>query len=176
MSTRNTGSTIAHYHQSGLTLIELLVAISMAFILACAALHSWTNLIPRYQIQGAAATFHSLIRQARAEAITDGNRMICDGQRGCGEFRTTRKVWMGHDRNGDGQLDTAEILEYYQLPGKTRLVWKRFKGSALTFHNRGISHFQNGSFYLCNDVAARRIVMNWIGRPRVEAAKPEDCN
>jgi len=155
--------------QQGFTLIELLVSLSVAGILVACASHAWNDLLPRYQVRSATMTLHSLIRQARAGAISDGNRMLCDGQ-------TTQKVWMGFDQNNDGTLSASEIIEHYQLPGATRLVWKRFKGDALVFHNRGNSHFQNGSFYLCNHVAARRIVMNWIGRPRVETAKPEDCS
>lgn len=165
-----------YQQQQGFTLLELLVGLSVAGIILVCVSHAWSDLLPRYQVRTATMTLHSLIRQARAGAITDGNRMLCDGQTGCSKFEKTQKVWMGFDQNDDGALSASEIIEHYRLPGATRLVWKRFKGDALVFHNRGNSHFQNGSFYLCNNVAARRIVMNWIGRPRVETAKPEDCN
>lgn len=165
-----------YQQQQGFTLLELLVGLSVAGILLVCVSHAWNDLLPRYQVRTATMTLHSLIRQARAGAITDGNRMLCDGQTGCSKFEKTQKVWMGFDQNDDGALSASEIIEHYRLPGATRLVWKRFKGDALVFHNRGNSHFQNGSFYLCNHVAARRIIMNWIGRPRVETAKPEDCD
>ena len=168
-----------HYQrpqQYGLTLIEILTSITIIGVLSVCASYAWNDIIPRYQVRTATMTLHSLIRQARAGAITDGNRMICDGQNGCNKFEETQQVWMGFDRNNGGNLNASEIIEHYQLPGQTRLIWKRFKGNALVFHNKGNSHFQNGSFYLCNPVAARRITMNWIGRPRVETAKPEDCD
>lgn len=82
---------------------------------------------------------------------------------------------MGKDSNQNGQLDAGEIIETLQLPGNTTLDWKRFNGNSLTFYHSGISHFQNGSFYICNKRAGRKIVMNWIGRTRIETLPSNRC-
>lgn len=163
------------FRQQGFTLLEMIICLSTVVIILSIGMHAWQDMIPRYQIRTAAANIHNLIQKARSDAISDGNQMICDGQRGCSSFGKTRLLWMGHDRNQDGKLSASEIKEYYQLPTGANLVWKRFRGNHLKFYNRGISRFQNGSFYICNHKAARRIVMNWIGRSRVETAAPDDC-
>jgi type IV fimbrial biogenesis protein FimT len=112
----------------------------------------------------------------RADAMGTGDRLLCDGNSDCSTFGRTRSLVMGHDRNGDQRLSKMEVLRKLQLTGKVILVWKRFRGTFLGYEANGNSRFQNGSFYICNDVAARRIVMNWIGRPRIEAATPGDCD
>ena len=166
---------LRRFHQ-GFTLAELMITLAVAAIALGGASHAFNDMLPRYRVSSAAAMMHGLIRKARADAISHGNQMICDGLHGCGHFGSTRLIWVGYDKNGDNQLSDTEIREHYQLPSGTQLVWRRFKGNALKFHNRGNAHFQNGSFYICNKIAARRIVMNWIGRPRVEDANPDDCD
>jgi type IV fimbrial biogenesis protein FimT len=162
--------------ERGFTLIELIVALTVAAILSLMTHHIATETLPRYQVHAATNLLLGLIQEARAGAMTEGNRFICDSNHGCGKFEETRKLLLGHDQNGDGELQDQEVIQQYRLPGNTRLIWRRFQGNALVFHGSGNAHFQNGSFYICNDVSARRIVMNWIGRTRVEKANTDNCN
>ena len=161
--------------ERGLTLVELLAATTLLLIILSSTHHAFSRFIPLMQVKSAAAEVHSVIRRARLDAMNKGNTWLCDGNHRCEKFTATQHLIMATDRNGDGEIHTSEISEHYHMPGDTVLVWKRFRGKALVFHNRGIAHFQNGSFYICNEVAARRIVMNWVGRPRVEPASPDDC-
>ncbi|MZR61363.1 GspH/FimT family protein [Alcanivorax sp. DP30] len=161
--------------QKGFTLIDLMLMTLLLAMLSAIASHTWSSVISRYRVTTATSNIHALLRSARANAISEGSQMICDGDHGCSRFEITRTLWAGHDQNGDGKLSRSEISEHYSLPEGVTLTWKRFRGNALIFGNRGITHFQNGSLYICNKITARRIVMNWIGRPRVETADPEDC-
>ena len=59
-----------YQQQQGFTLLELLVGLSVAGILLVCVSHSWNDLLPRYQVRTATMTLHSLIRQARAGAVS----------------------------------------------------------------------------------------------------------
>ena len=161
--------------QGGFTLVELVVALILVTTLSMVAQQGWQKIIPRYRVKVATADMHALIRKARADALSQGQQLLCDGERGCSRFETTGEIHVGHDRNQDGLLSDTEITEVYRLPKGVTVTWKRFRGNALKFGHRGIAHFQNGSFYVCSSNSAKRIVMNWIGRPRIEAATLEDC-
>lgn len=160
----------------GFTLIEMLTATILLLVLLTLSHSVITQLVPRYQVISAAYTINNLILKARAEAMSShSQRMVCSGNSGCLKFDTSQRLITGEDSNGNQDLEEQEIVEEYQLPGNTRLHWKRFRGDALVFNRYGISHFQNGSFYICNDRAAKRLVMNWIGRTRLETVPVSDC-
>lgn len=161
--------------KGGFTLIELMISLVLLSIFSVIAQQAWNTIIPRYRVKVATADIHSLIRKARADALSQGQQLLCDGERGCSRFETTGIIHVGHDRDRDGQLSETELTEAYRLPDGVTVTWKRFRGNALMFGHRGIAHFQNGSFYVCSTHSAKRIVMNWIGRPRIETATLEDC-
>lgn len=160
----------------GFTLLEALVSAAILAIFATITHTLFTDFIPRYQVISSAYSVHNLILKARAGALSDrSQRMICAGNTGCSTFNQTDSLIMGRDDNQNGQLETGEVIESLNFPGNTTLEWKRFNGNSLVFHSSGISHFQNGSFYICNKHAGRKIVMNWIGRTRIEALPGNLC-
>ncbi|MFT4998163.1 MAG: type II secretion system protein H [Chitinophagales bacterium] len=60
----------ATYKQSGFTLVELLVVISIAAILATIAAPSFVDMAKNSRVNGAAREFQSIVQLARTEAIT----------------------------------------------------------------------------------------------------------
>ncbi|MCG8415805.1 MAG: GspH/FimT family pseudopilin [Pseudomonadales bacterium] len=160
----------------GFTLMEALIAVMISVILMMLSHTIVTQLVPKYQVITAAHAINNFMLAARAGAMSSHNhRMLCSGDSGCKKFTPSRSLIVGMDANDNNELEKHEILGEYKLPGDTRLHWKRFRGNALVFNRYGISHFQNGSFYICNETAARRLVMNWIGRTRLETVPVSDC-
>ena len=160
----------------GFTLLEALVTATILATFAAFTHTLLTDFIPRYQVISSAYDVHNLILKARAGALSDrSQRIICAGDTGCSTFNQTDSLIMGRDDNQNGELETGEVIDSLNFPGNTTLEWKRFNGNSLVFHSSGISHFQNGSFYICNTRAGRKVVMNWIGRTRIETLPTNTC-
>ncbi|MCP4996559.1 MAG: prepilin-type N-terminal cleavage/methylation domain-containing protein [Gammaproteobacteria bacterium] len=164
---------MTNYEKTGFTVLECLAALSILTILAMIAHNIGAPMIREHRVIAATNSVAGLIREARANAITDGNRLICDGERGCSSFKRTRLLIEGRDKNQNSALEDHEIQHYLQLPNNTWLEWKRFRGKHLVYSNRGVTRFQNGHFLICNGSSGRKIIMNWIGRTRIEKAGSE---
>tara|TARA_Y100001934_G_scaffold282977_1_gene399664 strand:+ start:6033 stop:6530 length:498 start_codon:yes stop_codon:yes gene_type:complete len=160
---------------TGFTLLECLTSLTILSILAMAAYKIGIPLIQEHRVLAATHSVAGLIREARANAITDGNRLICDGTHGCSSFKRTSLLIEGRDSNHNNSLERNEIRHYLQLPSDTWLEWRRFRGSYLSYRRGGVTRFQNGHFLICNGDKGRKIVMNWIGRTRIEKAGAKDC-
>ncbi|PHS56663.1 MAG: hypothetical protein COB00_19890 [Alcanivorax sp.] len=156
--------------KTGFTLLECLTALIILSLLAMTANIITPAFIQEYRVIAATNSVAGLIREARANAITDGNRLICDGERGCSSFKRTTLLIEGRDINRNNALEKNEIRHYLHLPNDTWLEWKRFRGTHLSYRNRGATRFQNGHFLICSGDKGRKIIMNWIGRTRIEKA------
>lgn len=161
--------------KTGFTLLECLTALSTLSVLAMIAHNIGLPMIQEYRVIAATNSVAGLIREARANAMTDGNRLICDGERGCSSFKRTTILIEGRDTNMNNALEKSEIHHHVKLPSDTWLEWKRFRGTHLRYRNRGATRFQNGHFLICSGNKGRKIIMNWIGRTRIEKAGT-DCH
>ena len=156
---------------AGFTLSELLACLVIAGILATAALPLMNRLVAEQRVVSATNSLLSLMRLARAEAMTGGPVLLCDNNYECSSFEPTQQLSLIRADSTPPHIKPrpdSSPLALLTLPGDVHVSWRRFRGDALVFHRSGILHFQNGHFLVCNRLAGRRIVMNWAGRPRVE--------
>ncbi|MFN3712602.1 MAG: GspH/FimT family pseudopilin [Alcanivoracaceae bacterium] len=155
----------------GLTLPELLIGLAIASITLAVAMPPLHQIIERQKVVASSHDVMRLIAQARAEALVHGEIRLCDANHRCERFLQTTRLEVV--RGPPASANDDDILTSLTLPSGVTVRWNRFRGQALWFHRDGRSHYQNGSFLICNRSSARRIVLNWAGRPRMETATPD---
>jgi len=155
---------------SGFSLIELLVAIGLAAILAAAAVPAYSTLIKDTQLTTAASDFHNMLFKARSEAVKRGQTVQI-------ERLTGQPTWSGGaliyvDTDGDGTQDAGEATLWraaavrapYSIAGVATPL--RFLPTGVLTVSPAIV-----SFTLCNDNTSgetgRSISISQTGRPSV---------
>lgn len=104
-------------YQSGFTLIELVVTISVAAILLTLAVPSFRSTIQNNRVTGQANEFLTALTMARSEAIkTARNASVCSSSNGTS---CTGSNWAGGwliwvDRNNNDTLDAGETLRVHE--------------------------------------------------------------
>jgi type IV fimbrial biogenesis protein FimT len=158
--------------KNGFTIIELMVVVAIIASVSLTAAPALQQFIQSQRVIHSTNNVISLIYQGKSEAIVNGRVSLCDANYSCERFDQTQQlILVRHHPDG-----TDEIIHQTTLPPDITLRWSRFRGTALTFHRGGIAYYQNGHFMICNGYAARKIIMNWAGRPRVEKSTPDaDC-
>ncbi len=175
--------------QRGLSIVELLVAITIAAILLGAAVPSMRMLVAESQLDATMRRLHASIQLTRTAAVQfrriatlcpQGGRLDA-ARRHCGaDWSAGYHVFV--DRNGDAMLDTdIDTLLLVEPPDDAvRLSWRAFRRrAALQFRADGATHLSNGTFTLCSARVAsdsldhvhggvRRLVINVGGRTRTE--------
>jgi type IV fimbrial biogenesis protein FimT len=170
--------------QRGLTLIELLVALSLAGILLSLAAPSFRDLLAAQRASAASNAIIGAVRLARAAAISHRRTVVlcpADGDRCGGHADWPAGAWIFGDGNGNGERDDGEPL-YGALPAFERgasLRWRSFRNrSHLRFLPTGLTAWQNGHFHYCPASAderfARMIILNAAGRTRVAPDRDGD--
>lgn len=160
----------------GFTLVELLIAIAVAALLASLAVPAMGELLAARRATAAINQMIGAVQSARTEAILQRRTVtLCPGRAGsC----LPRDHWhegalIFIDRNGDGELAEPDRLTTALPPlsDGERIYWRAFRGrSYLQFKPRGYTSWQNGSFLYCpadNDPRHARIaIINPQGRVR----------
>ena len=154
----------------GFTLLELLIVLSLAALLALASiplLSSAQHSIQSSQLQ----QLTGFLKLARSQAVSLGRRVtLCgsiDGEQCSAEWSEAHSVMLFLDANGNHRLDSGErlLLEDNSLGGR----W-HWRGSGLRSYMRFGPMGQAvdfGSFYLCPakpDEDGRRLRINAAGR------------
>lgn len=152
---------------SGFTLIEMMIAIAIAGVLAAVAVPSFRDFIINSSITTQANDFVSGLALARSEAIKRGTsaRVTAAGA----DFSSGWTVWV--DANNNGSVDAGEALrEHEALKTGYTLVGSGFTNNAeIQYRSTGIiSSTTGGVFTLCfSGFTGRLISVSLTGRVSV---------
>jgi type IV fimbrial biogenesis protein FimT len=194
MNTHNAPSHSAFSHLRrkalGFTLIELLVVLAIASILAGAAVPSLRDLIRSTKLTNSANDLFASLTLARSEAAKRHARVtLCKSADGnlCSTTGGWEQGWIVfHDPNDDGVRDPGEdiVSRVDSLPNDMRLSGNLNVAKYISYTPTGETKlasgaFQAGTVTLCNASSssedARQIVLNAVGRPRVQRVRVKSC-
>jgi type IV fimbrial biogenesis protein FimT len=164
----------------GVTLVELLVTLAVLAVLLGLAVPSFAHLMRENRLATASNGLLGTLLFARSEAIKRGHRVtacVSVDQEQCTAGRHWHQGWIVFaDRNGNGVRDAGEAL---LRVGAGRADALTISGNMhvrnyVSYNGEGRTQLlggglQMGTVTLCDGVAARRLVINAVGRPRLEA-------
>jgi type IV fimbrial biogenesis protein FimT len=159
---------------SGFSLIELLAVLSIAAILLAIGVPIFSSLIQSQQLTTTANELFAAINLARSEAIERGTRVDLVPAGNGTDWKSGWVVFI--DQNNNQKPDPGEHVIYSHGPASKdiditskftdkKAVYLAYTGSGRTRTNANGP--QSGSFLFTLGNQARRIVVNFLGRPRV---------
>lgn len=176
--------------QRGFTLVELLVVIVIMGALMAAAVPALGAITDSMKLSSQSSVYFSSLHQARSEAIKRNSRVtLCTSADGsaCAESGGWHQGWIiFHDANNNGARESGEtvIHQVQALPARSRLVGNLNVAKYVSFSPTGGTQlvsgaFQAGTLTLCHESAsggeARQIILNALGRPRVQKMTVSAC-
>lgn len=165
----------------GFTLVEQLVAVAVATILACLAAPSFLPLLERQQLGVAQAELVGILAHARETAVRTGIRtVLCpsrDGRR-CSEQTHWESGWiLGYDRDHDEQPDEPP-LRIGQANGQRLIVQSTAGRTHVRFLADGSASGSNLTFSICRNADPERALIVAValsGRIRGAPASAEQA-
>lgn len=165
----------------GFSLPELLVTLALAAILLGIGVPTFSGLANDMRLTSFANALHAEITLARSEAVRRGRRVtLCtshDGQTCEAGVGWNARWLMFVDGNGNAQLDEGEEVIRSLAPFTKGLV--AFGNGSMAQYvsyvpigtTRAVTGaLQMGSIRVCGNEHQRRIVINAVGRVRIERA------
>lgn len=161
---------------NGVTLPELMIALSIISVISMLAMPSFQHMAERQQARSAVHSLFQHFRFARSASITY-NRIVtvCPSTDKSTCHKSTD--WSGKyillfiDNDGDGERHPDDILlrilDFSEDRGSLR--WRSFGNrSYIQWYPTGMMHFQNGNLTYCpgtgNPQHARQLITNAVGR------------
>lgn len=174
----------------GFTLTETMVVVAVMAILATLAMPSLGRMVDSIRLTSFSNDFLSSMYLARSEAIKRNRPVaLCKSStgRGCAPTGGWEQGWIVfHDPNNNGTTDAGEAIVHYTLalPQGFRLYGNQNVAKYISFTPNGRTRlvggaFQAGTLTLCKaygtEIGARQIVINNVGRARVERLSGSAC-
>ena len=174
---------------SGFTLLEALVVLALVAVLAGMAAPAMGRLRQQHRMQAQAEALFSSLMLARSEALRQQQRVtVCartpDDR--CASAGPWTQGWMVFvDTNANAQRESQERLlqKHDALPSGMALegnsLVSRYVSYGLEGRSQTISGaFQAGTLTLCQADATQgwQLVINALGKPRLEKAAADACN
>lgn len=159
----------------GVTLIELLICLVIAGLLAATAAPTMSRLLDDVRLTGSTNQLLSLLHAARAEGAYRSAMLVCSGRGKCQEFRKPdNQLILVADRNDSQSLDSSdEIVTTMTLPDGMTVQWRSFRNKPWLRINRyGVAYYQNGHFLFCYHGQARKVILNYQARARISDEGP----
>jgi type IV fimbrial biogenesis protein FimT len=177
--------------QRGFTLVELLVAGCIAVLLMLPSVHMAQEAFNSIRLSALANSFHAQLYLARSEAIKrNGSVAVCKSRDGV--FCVTDGGWeqgsiVFHDLDNNAERGPEEPIVYrlQALPAGFRLQGNASMARYVSFAPNGGTRtaagaFQAGTLTVCRSsdgpTEARQVVINAIGRPRIQKVTVASCD
>ncbi|HEY8606703.1 MAG TPA: GspH/FimT family pseudopilin [Noviherbaspirillum sp.] len=162
------------HKQRGFTLVEMLVVLTVALILACVAAPEWRSVLDSRRVAVAANDFLAAIQLARSEALHRGERV--DLAALDDDWRNGWTVFIDRNRNrlpDDGEDVVARhsaapagvAIESTLLDNQGKYL--AYDGSGRSRTDASAWQPQFGTIRFRVGAQRRHIVLNILGRPRV---------
>lgn len=156
-------------------MVELMIVLTIAAILLAVAVPSFNSLIQSQRMTTTVNDFFAAVNLARSEAIHRGSRVDLIPADG-GNWANGWIVLL--DQNGNQQADAGERIIFSHGPVPQGITIKSkftdskrpylaYNGTGRTRTNANSQTPQLGSWFFTLDDHSRRIVVNFLGRPRV---------
>jgi type IV fimbrial biogenesis protein FimT len=175
----------AHPTARGFTAIELMAIVAIVCILLAIGVPSFASLIRSQKLTTTANMLFAAVNLARSEAIHRGRRvdLVPAGTRG-----SWQDGWLVFiDENGNQRPDSGETIvqSYHAVDSDMRIIasftdskvqYVAFNGSGRTRTNASSQTSQSGNWHLELGGQSRKVVINFLGRPRVcNPAREASC-
>jgi type IV fimbrial biogenesis protein FimT len=176
--------------QKGVTVTELLVGLAVVAALLAVGAPGLADSVEATRLRAATGDLLADLQLARAEALKRNRRVtLCkslDGQQ-CSPQGGWEQGWIVfHDENGDRLRDEDEELlaRRAALPWQLRLLGNQPVAAYISYTPIGASRlagggFQAGTLTVCRrsggPTAAHQVILNAIGRPRVQKLTVPNC-
>lgn len=168
-----------HREARGFTLIELMMTLAIAAVLAMIGAPALGHLLARVREANAEARVAGTLRQARTAAVMDNTRIIVcpsDDGRHCRPGYDWQHGWIvARDADHDGQPDPGLqiIAALPAMPAGSRVITSTGRAH-LVFHPDGNSAGSNARFTICHarERDGKSVVVSNSGRVRVAAPDP----
>lgn len=187
---RRTTPLLFRFSPRGFTLIEMMVTLAVLAVLVTIATPSLMALMDSIRLKSASTGFLSHLHLARSEAIKRNSPVVlCKSADGvsCATSGGWEQGWViFHDSNTNAVLDSGEIViaQASALSNRLRFTGNLNVNRYVSFHPSGATQlvggaFQAGTFTICRQSAssgeARQIILNAVGRPRVQKIEVSSC-
>lgn len=165
-----------HRRVRGFSAIELVAIVTIVGILLAAGMPSFQSLMQRQRLTTTANALFMAVNLARSEAIQRGTRVDLVP---AGEGRSWNDGWVVFvDANGNRRPDADETIVFTHEPidrdlritprfTDSKVQYIAFNGTGRTRTNASRHASQSGHWLLELGTQSRKIVINFLGRPRV---------
>lgn len=164
--------------QHGYTLTGLLVSLAIAATLMMMAYPSFSGVIERTRLQTSVDSLYEGIWFTRSSAVSQQKSVVMRAR--TPDWADGWQIFL--DRNADGlqQRDEPILRTADALPDDLRIHSNQGIGDALYYHADGHSRkpggaLQMGRLTLCLGNRAQAIIINAVGRPRIEPQARSGC-
>jgi len=174
---------------SGFTLLEALVVLALVAVLASMAAPAMGRLRQQQRMQAQAEALFSSLMLARSEALRQQQRVtVCarapdDRCASAGPWTQGWMVFVDTDANAQRESQEQVLQKHEALPAGLTLEGNnrvsRYVSYGLEGRSQTISGaFQAGTLTLCQVDATQawQLVINALGRPRLEKVASDVCN
>ncbi|WP_038036135.1 GspH/FimT family pseudopilin [Thioalkalivibrio sp. AKL17] len=168
--------------EKGVTVIELMTAVALLFVLLLVAVPNLSNVLERQRLLGTTHSLVSTMHLARSEAIKRNQRVVvCPSSDGviCREDGDWSHGWIWFvDNESTGERSAGDVLIGSASPDHAETIdinGNQPVSDYVAYTSRGVTRrssgaLQMGSFTLCSRLGGRRVVISSIGRPRTASA------
>lgn len=164
--------------QTGLSLVDQIMAMAMLATLTGMALPSLGGLLQRHRLQGVQTEYIAALQYARSVAVGEGVRtIVCPSRDGrqCDKGTDWGGGWLvGRDRDGDGQPD-GEPLRTGPAVGASLTVLGSANRPRLRFQPSGSAAGSDLSLLFCRRGVRERALVVVVSNPGRIRGAPADA-